>query len=230
MSMKGKTTFDINDFLTRAEKLAKVEVPSSNKKVVIVKANNEGIGFRFDCYPKELLLPDIKKGEFDQTVLHCHKICEKTFLEKKKEEDAEYNSVSKKLLYLGILLVLTALILLIVRVYGPSEDGLLITALILIGVTIAMTVVIVIKMYFTSPHFINLEEVSKHKLKAFLDQENRNYYRPKGYEWRMEPHYYWLELHNLKDVRETSAMLALKTVRVNTENDPLYETLQTEER
>jgi len=228
MSLQKKTSFNPDDFLTRAERIAKVQLPESDRSVVIVKPNSEGIGFRFNCYSKEFLAPQIDKALFDKTVMQCHKICEGTYLQKKNEEEAEFNATSKKILVGGILLVLTALILLIIRVYGSSNDNLLVAALVLISVTIISTVLVVIKMYLTSPQFINLPQVTKERLLQFLANENRVAYNHKGFEWKMEPNYYWLELHRLKDVPADVLTGTLKQARENTERDALFETLQTE--
>jgi len=232
MSLKSSKTFNPDDFLTRAEKIRKIKVPESTQKVVIVRPNSEGIGFRFNCYVSQSLSPEIEKTYFDKTVMQCHKICESIYLQKKNEEEAEYNANSKKILQIGILLVLIALILLVIRVYGPSDDSLLYTALLLILITIAATVLVVIKMYLTSPKFINLEEITKQRLSTVLERENQTFYKSRGFEWRMEPNYYWLELHNIRDAKDTHkdtyTLGIVKQVRLNTENDPLYETLQTE--
>jgi len=226
MALQKKTSFHPDDFLTRAERIAKIQLPDSSKNMVIVRPNSEGIGWRFNCYSKEFLAPHIDKTTFDKTVMQCHKICEGTYLQKKNEEEAEFNSTSKKVLVGGIFLVLTALILLVIRVYGPSNDHLLIAALILISITIIATVLVVIKMYLTSPQFINLPQVTKERLLVFLSNENRSIYHHKGFEWKVEPNYYWLELHRLKE--SDALMGALKQARENTERDALFETLQTE--
>ena len=52
MKKKG---FSPEDFLTRAEKVKKLEFPKSVSERVIVPSNYQGIGFRFDCYPPEIL-------------------------------------------------------------------------------------------------------------------------------------------------------------------------------
>ena len=226
MTTKRKT-FHANDFLTRAERIAKIEVPESTKRRVIVKPNNQGIGFRFNCYSKEYLSPEIDKAQFDKTVMLCHKICENTYLQKKVEEGAEFNASSKKILGAGVIFVLTALILLIIRVYGSNNDDLLVAAVALIAITVVSTVLVVIKMYLTAPKFIDVAEVTKSRLKAAIENENHTIYKPKGFEWKMESNYYWLELHNLKENRDF-AVGFVRQIRMNTENEPLNENLQTE--
>lgn len=210
------------DFFSRAERITKMKIPASCMDSVIVQPNNEGIGFRFNCYSSDFLPKSITKDRFDQTVRASTKVCESTYLEKKNEEQSEFSRPYKKILVFGSLMILVAMILLMIRVYGEYDSkGLWIAALVLIVVTMVVTILIVVRIYLVNPKFINVDEATKERLTAFLESENAKFYRNLGYEWRMEPSYYWLELVKLNDTMIDNANL--KTGRFTTENDPLNE-------
>ena len=54
---------------TRAEILKKKVIPPTKEQVLIVKCNNGGLGFRYDCYPTNLLAENVPKEMFDSTVM-----------------------------------------------------------------------------------------------------------------------------------------------------------------
>ena len=62
--------------MSRSDKLALEKIPKTNDKRVIIKSNNEGLGYRLDCYDRKLLGNRISKKEFNKTVSNCTKLCE----------------------------------------------------------------------------------------------------------------------------------------------------------
>lgn len=244
---REKGSFHPNDFLSRAERVAKMKIPNTSQRTLIVKPNNEGIGFRFNCYAPEFLPPTINKTTFDKTVKECHKICEGAYLQKKNEEQTDFGTPYKRTLIFGSFLLFIAIVLLIIRVYGTDNDAdLWIAAIVLISATMVVTILIVVRTFFATPKFINVEEVTKQRLQAYLEQENIQFYRRNGFEWIMEPAYYWLELHRIggdptelvafkRQHTDTDNLLKttgrmntdsdntlIRTARLNTENDPAY--------
>lgn len=176
-----------------------MSIPNSNQKIVIVKPNNEGIGFKFNCYPEYILGNIINKHDFDQTVRAAHKVVESTYLTKKHEEDADYIGFIKIIIALVSLLLLVVIILFMVYVYSAEDkDGVKVVSLVLLIVTGGLILFAVLKTYNTHPKFINVEEVTKIKLQQLLERENNNIYKKKSFLWRMGKDYYWLELENLK--------------------------------
>ena len=193
--------FNPADFQTRSERCKQLKIPDSSKRVVIVKPNNEAIGFRFDCYPKEFLHPDIEKQRFDETVLQAHKICETEWLKKRKEEEIDINERANYILALATFLVLASFVLILIMMYGSNPDStegdvLLIVSTILIAIAGGSTSILVVRTLFIRPSFMNLEQEIKTKLQAFLQKENNGFYKSLGFEWKMERNFYWLELHN----------------------------------
>ncbi len=74
------------------------------------------------------------------------------------EEEAEYNSGLKYILYIAIFFSIISFILLIVLVYGKGSKDLLFASIFLIVIASLLTLLVVIKTIFTKPNFIDLEK------------------------------------------------------------------------
>ena len=192
--MKARPTkeFKAEDFLTRADRLKLMKVPESTGERVIVRSNNEALGFKFNCY-SEFLNGLVEKKKFDETVMSCQKLCEMVWRMKKKEEGAEYNKNFKHLLYLSVFLSLLAFLLLILDIYAGSPN-LTIPAIILLAIAAILTILVVVLSLLTEPMFIDLESEIIGNLREYLETENNNYYRSRGLEWTVQENFYWLEL------------------------------------
>ena len=70
--------------MSRGERIALTKVPESDDKKLIVKSNNEGLGYRYDCY-EYWLKNRISSKHFNETVYKCTKICENLWRLQKKE-------------------------------------------------------------------------------------------------------------------------------------------------
>lgn len=193
----AKKELSPEDFLTRAERIKQMKIPESTEKTIIVKSNNEALGFRFNCYHEQYLRDKIEKLTFDTTVRTANKICEDAWRRKKNEEDAEYSKSLKYVLYFAILISMIAFLLLILLIYRPGGESLLYVSITLIGIAGVLTVGVVIKSMFSLPKFMVLEDTIINQLKEFLENENINTYRKLGLNWVMEEKFYWLELHVL---------------------------------
>ena len=53
--------------MSRGERIALTKVPESDDKRLIVKSNNEGLGYRYDCY-EYWLKNRISSKHFNETV------------------------------------------------------------------------------------------------------------------------------------------------------------------
>ena len=189
-----------DDFLSRAEKLKKKKIPSTTEFVIIVRSNNEGLGFRFDCYPANLLNNVISKEKFDYTVKEAHKICENAWTEKKKQENANFNPFVNNLDFIAKLFTFIGLLLLVIYMYSDSGFAIFPISFIFIGIACVIMVIVALISIFSEPKFMGLDKTIKGKLQLFLKEENKKVYYPIGYEWRMEKCFYWLELVNLRHV------------------------------
>lgn len=196
----AKKELSPEDFLTRAERIKQMKIPESNEQVVVVKANNEALGFRFNCYNEIYLKHKVDKVTFDLTVKAANKICEDAWRRKKNEEDSEYSRSLKYILYLAIFLSSISFLLLILLIYGPGGDGLLYAAIALIAIAGVLTIGVVIKSMFSLPKFMVLEETIINQLREFLEKENINTYRKLNLNWNMQEKFYWLELQILDNI------------------------------
>ncbi len=195
------------DFLTRAERVKQMRIPDSSEQAVIVRANNEALGFRFNCYNESYLKDKVDKLTFDNTVKMANKICEDAWRRKKNEEDSEYSRSLKYVLYFAILISSISFLLLILLIYGPGGDGLLYASIALIAMAGLLTIGVVIKSMFSLPKFMVLEETIINQLKEFLEKENINNYRRMGLNWTMQEKFYWLELNILENSGRDSELL-----------------------
>ena len=190
------------DFLTRAERIKQMKIPESSEQIVIVKANNEALGFRFNCYNETYLKDKIDKPTFDNTVKIANKICEDAWRRKKNEEDSEYSRSLKYILYFAILISSISFLLLILLIYGPGGEGLLYASIALISIAGILTIGVVIKSMFSLPKFMVLEETIINHLREFLEKENITTYRKMNLNWTMQEKFYWLELNLLENKRD----------------------------
>ena len=190
----GKQEFQPSDFLTRAEKSRQMDIPVSDAHRVIVKPNNEALGFRFDCYKEQTLKNNVSKEEFNNTVRACNKICENVWRRKKNEEDEDYNIGLKRTLYIAIFFSLISFVLLIILIYFEGPEMLLIISVLFIVIAGVLTTLVVISSMFSQPKFIELEDAIIRSLKGFLAEENFKY-KSKGLRWEVQDNFYWLEVH-----------------------------------
>ncbi|EGR28370.1 hypothetical protein IMG5_177170 [Ichthyophthirius multifiliis] len=193
--MKRKTTFVPGDFLTRAEKIEQITIPLSTDNKIIVTPNNEGLGFRKNCYNQEQLANKVEKKKFDLTIIQANKICETVWKNKKMEEEAEYSKSLKTVLYVAIFFSILSFVLLIILVYGDGTDSLLWASISLICIAGTLILIVVIKSLFTEPKFIDLEKTIMDQLNIFFDKENNNFYSKNGLLWEVQEKFYWLTLH-----------------------------------
>lgn len=74
-----KSDLSPEDFLTRSNKVKKLQFPQSDPNRVIVVCNQEGVGFKFNCYKAEFLQSYVDKLTFDATVkvrnILMHSVC-----------------------------------------------------------------------------------------------------------------------------------------------------------
>ena len=120
------------DFLTRAERVKQLIMPETNDYSVIVKPNNQALGFRNNCYDLPVLGEHIDKLTFNSTVKKANKICENVWRAKKVEEDAEYSKYYRLVLYLAIFISIISFALLLLLIYGSGGNVLLYASLVLI--------------------------------------------------------------------------------------------------
>lgn len=185
------------DFLTRAEKLKKKNIPLTTEFSIIVKSNHEGLGFRFDCYPAQYLTNILPKEIFDETVKEANKICENAWTEKKKHENIDFHPWVTTFYRLAIFSTFLGLLFLIIYMYSDSGFELFPISFVFIGIGCALMLVIAFISVLTEPNFMGLEKTIRTRLMKYLEQENKNKYRAKGFEWKIQKDFFWLELVNL---------------------------------
>lgn len=192
MKKKSNKQWNPQDFLTRAEKLKLMKIPQSTPERVIVKSNNEALGFKYNCY-EECLSSKVDKIKFDSTVKACQKICERIWRMKKSEEGAEYNTNFKYMLMFAVLISFGGFLMLILDIYAGIQD-IAFAGIVLLIIAALITVLVVVLSLLTEPRFIDLETEIVGNLREYLAQENSNFYRAKGMEWLVQENFYWLEL------------------------------------
>lgn len=185
------------DFLSRADKLKNKTIPLTTENSIIVKANNEGLGFRFDCYPNNFLSNIIPKENFDFTVKGANKICENAWTEKKKHEDMDFNPHVLKIYRVALFFTILGLLLLLIHMYSDSGFALFPISFAFLSLACFLMLIIAFISLKSEPNFISLERTIRKRLIIFLEEENQKYYRNKSYEWRIERDFFWLELVNL---------------------------------
>ena len=84
------------------------------------------------------------------------------------EEEAEYSSNLKTVLYVAIFFSIISFILLIALVYGDGNENLLYASIILIIIASLLTLVVVIKSLLSKPTFIDLEETIMRELTFYF--------------------------------------------------------------
>ena len=190
-----KKEFNPQDFLTRAEKATQMKIPNTDLTRIIVKPNNEALGFRFDCYEESLLKDRVNKNDFNDTVRQCNKICENVWRRKKMEEDEDYNKGLKRTLYIAIIFSIVSFIFLIILIYFDGHEALLFISVVFIIIAGLLTTCVVITSMFSQPQFIELEPTIQHELKRYLRKINQNTYEAQGLRWVMQESFYWLEVY-----------------------------------
>lgn len=186
-----------DDFLTRAEKLKKKKIPTTTETSIIVRSNNEGLGFRFDCYPAHILENVLSKEMFDSTVKEANKICENAWTEKKKHENLDFHPLVSPFYRVAIFSTFLGLLLLLIYMYSDSGFALFPISFVFIGIGCVLMILIAIISVVTEPKFIGLEKTTRIRLKSFLEEENMTKYRSRGFVWRIERDFFWLQLVNL---------------------------------
>ena len=195
------------DFLTRAERVHQMTVPDSDDYRVIVKPNNQALGFKNNCYNSTILADKIDKLTFNNTVKKANKICENIWRAKKVEEEAEYSKYYRWVLYIAIFISLISFALLLLLIYGSGGNILLYASLVLICIAAVLTLTVVIKSLFSQPHFIDLEESIIKGINLLLEDENKKIFSQRNLRWKMQDKCYWLELiidsdYKVKNQRE----------------------------
>lgn len=200
----SKKQLEVQNFLNRAEKiqLSLDKIPLSTPSRIIVKANNEGLGFRFDAYIKEYLEPYVSKETFNSTVKGSHKICETIWSIRQREEERAYNVRAKRVFLLSIFVLFVALIMITIKAYGGNRYGewLVYVSLALMITSGMTTLALIILSMSYKPKFTNFEEDTIKRLEAYFEKENE-FYSKKGMEWIVGDNFFWLELR----IRETQS-------------------------
>lgn len=169
--------------------------PPSTEDIVIVKTNDEGLGFRFDCYSSSLK-HNCPKNLFDTTVKKANKICENAWSEKRMDERAKVLPKANFIFYLAVLMSFVGLIILVVFMFNKEDNSLLMASFLLIWIGGGMVA-------FVSIYCFVKEEVSKsietrilERVGKFLEKENE-IYKSLGLQWSLEPEAYWMELRDI---------------------------------
>lgn len=197
--MKGNHDLTPDDFSSRSTKMKTKQIPTTTEKKIIVKANNLGMGFRFDCYPNYILNGLISKEMFDITVRKANSICEHAWRESKIQETIDFFPKANYLYLISTILTIVGLILLALYMFADLDKiSILVAAFILIYISCFFMIAVAILAFNTPPKFSSLENIVKARLDQFLDEENEKIYKKLHFRWVVEKEFYWLELINLK--------------------------------
>lgn len=200
---KVRKELDINDFKTRSDRLKDMitanSIPATSEDVVVVKPNDEALGFRYDCYNKEMLEELISKEEFTETVRGASRICENGWMRKRKEESMDFNKNLKRILFISVFLIIVALILLYVVIYHQpsSSTAIFITAIIIIGIALTLTLFLIVNSFLQAPVFTDLEPHINAELENYFKVKNEAA-KKNGLQWEIGQNFYWLQLRILE--------------------------------
>ena len=56
-----------------------MELPPNSERKIYIPSNNEGLGFKYNCYSTEYLGSMISKEDFTLILVGANKICEKVW-------------------------------------------------------------------------------------------------------------------------------------------------------
>lgn len=118
-----------------------LKFPSSNSKRIIVLPNNEGLGFRYDCY-NDILRSHLSEKEFRDSVYELTKVCSLEFAKKLHRERSDPFKAEKSMLLWNVPLLIFAVVLFSLRVFDVvTDDTTFEIGLVLFGIDIAAVVV-----------------------------------------------------------------------------------------
>lgn len=109
-------------YMSRSELIRNLQFPQSTEKKVIILPNNEGLGFRYDCYNSEILSTYISEKDFKDAVYELTKICSIEYAKKVMHEKSDPFLIEKKLLLRNIPLVIFAILLFSLRVFDFVDN------------------------------------------------------------------------------------------------------------
>lgn len=177
---------------SRALRIKNKVFPPSNEDVVIVKINDEGLGFRFDCYSSSLK-PNCPKNLFNTTVKQANKICENVWSENRMDEKAKVLPKANFIFYLAVLISFVGLIILLFYMFLNDDNSLLMGSFLLIWIGSGMVAFVSIYCFLKEEVKKTIEGRILERVGKFLEKENE-IYKSLGLQWSLEPEAYWMEL------------------------------------
>ena len=96
---------------------------SNNYNRVIVLPNNEGLGFRYDCYNALVLQGRLTEKEFRDCIYELTKICSIQYAKNLEREKTDPFKNEKKTLLWNIPLLISAIILFALRVFDAVQNN-----------------------------------------------------------------------------------------------------------
>jgi hypothetical protein len=170
-----------------------MELPKSDSDRLIIPANNEGLGFRLNCFHQEYAGQFITREEFTSIVKEANKVCEDGWRRRRLEEEATHNVSLKYSLYFAILLCIISYLLLLILFYGDGEGSLLSASSTLISIAGLIILAIVVICHFQQPSFIELERLIGDNLATFFELQNEKC-KQRGFRWVLGDDFFWIEL------------------------------------
>jgi hypothetical protein len=177
---------------SRALKIKNKVFPPSTESVIIVKANDEGLGYRFDCY-SPCLEGRCPRNLFDSTVKRANKICENIWKEKRLNEKAKVLPAANFIFHCAIFICLIGIILLTIFMFFKEEESILVSSFILIWISGGMVAFVSIYCFLKQETNKSIEQRIVEEVGKYLEKENE-IYNNFNLKWTLESEAFWMEL------------------------------------
>ncbi|KAL4436012.1 hypothetical protein ABPG74_022247 [Tetrahymena malaccensis] len=184
-------------YISRNELIKNLQFPRSTNKRIIVLPNNEGLGFRYDCYDESTLGQYLSEKEFRESVYELTKICSIQFAKKLKREKNDPFATEKKMLLLNIPMLAIAVLLFSLRVFDTvTNDYTFEIGVAFYGVGMLFIFYNFIKTQIRKPDMTSFEKSTYNELEKKIIEFNKQY-SSRGIRWILHPKFYWIEIQIL---------------------------------
>jgi hypothetical protein len=184
-----------DNFRSRSDRASRMVYPKNTETRLIIPSNQGGYGFS----AKEIdftHFPMLNRLIVHQTAVKGTGICEKLFSREKNEEVRDRHKCSFSTLKIALFLSVIGFLIFQVPIYSSRFDvqRTIYAGFASLGLSIFITIIIIIKTLCMRRDKSGLEEKLMDKLEDFVNEENNNTYRRMGLELKIGYKFFWLEI------------------------------------